>query len=498
MNGRHFAAAVVAMLILGTTAFIAGAAGASVVADAVMKGDITAVRKLLLAKADVNAPQVDGATALHWAVYHNDLPTTDLLLKAGADVTAANREGATPLMMASLYGNAAIIERLLKAGADAKERGPNGETTVMLAARNGNPSAIKVLVAAGADVNAKEALRATTALMWAAQQGHAEAARSLIELGANVAAKSGPAGLPRNYMSSAVPVQTVEAAAKRRRDARAAGRTYEEQLAFEQANGTVPDDRVSQAVAFVASGAATIADVVNGLGLNAQQAADLTKRVREATAGAGAFAPTPGAPAAPAANDAAAAAAAADRANQQDIIIAGLVGGGSGGLTPLVFAAREGNLDTAKVLVERRRRRQPADGVRLDAAARRHQQPQLPAGRVPPRARRRSEYREQGRLDAVVSGDRQPEHRRRRLSGAEAGHGQPGVHQAPARPQGGHQRARQREHAQPDDLHDAVVLRARRDRVRARRAIERCGVDEAAARARRRSESRRPASATPR
>jgi len=350
MNARHIA--VVALLVVGTTAFIAGAAGPSIVADAVMNGDTAAVRKLVLAKVDVNAPQVDGATALHWAIYHDDLATTDLLLKAGADVKAANREGATPLMMASLYGNAAIIERLLKAGADAKERGPNGETTVMLAARNGNPSAIKVLVAAGADVNAKESLRATTALMWAAEQGHADAARSLIELGASVAAKSGPAGLPRNYMSSAVPVQTVEAAAKRRRDARAAGRTYEEQLAFEQANGTVPDDRVSQAVAFVASGAATIADVVNGLGLNAQQAADLAKRVSEATAGgAGAFGVPPGAP--PAENGAAAAAAAADRANQQDIIIAGLVGGGSGGLTPLVFAAREGNLDTAKVLVER-------------------------------------------------------------------------------------------------------------------------------------------------
>jgi ankyrin repeat protein len=37
---------------------------------------------------------------------------------------------------------------------------------------------------------------------------------------------------------------------------------------------------------------------------------------------------------------------------QQDVILAGLVGGGSGGLTPLVFAAREGRLDTAKVLVE--------------------------------------------------------------------------------------------------------------------------------------------------
>src|SRR3989442_6493329 len=130
-----------------------------------------------------------------------------------------------------------MIQRLLKAGADPKERGPNGETTVMFAARNGTRAAIKVLVAAGADVNAKENLRATTALMWAAEQGHAAAAKTLVELGADVGAKSGPAGLPRNYMSSAVPVEAVEAAAKRRRDAKAAGRTYEDQLAFERATG---------------------------------------------------------------------------------------------------------------------------------------------------------------------------------------------------------------------------------------------------------------------
>jgi len=340
MTHRRITGCVAALLVC-TTAFTR-AAGTDV-ADAVMKGDAAAVRKLLLTKADVNATQVDGATALHWAVYRNDLEITDLLLKAGANVKAANREGSTPMFMAALYGNPAMIARLLKAGADPKGRGPNGETTVMFAARNGNPEAIKALVAAGADVNAKETLRATTALMWAAEQGHAAAARTLVELGADVSAKSGPAGLPRNYMSSAVPVEAVEAAAKRRRDAKAAGRSYEDQLAFEQATGAVPDDRISQAIAFVASGAATVADVVSGLGLNAAQEAELTARVRAGAAQGTAFGQPPAAvkPAENAVNDA-----------NQDVIIAGLVGGGSGGLTPLVFAAREGSLDTAKVLIE--------------------------------------------------------------------------------------------------------------------------------------------------
>src|SRR5205823_1623251 len=36
----------------------------------------------------------------------------------------------------------------------------------------------------------------------------------------------------------------------------------------------------------------------------------------------------------------------------EDVVIAGLVGGGSGGLTALDFAAREGDLESAKLLVE--------------------------------------------------------------------------------------------------------------------------------------------------
>src|SRR5207249_5430167 len=97
----------------------AGAAGnRSDVANAVMKRDNAAVRALLQRKVDVNAAQVDGATAIHWAVYNDDLETADLLIRAGANVKVANLDGATPLAMACLYGNTAMIDMLLKAGAD--------------------------------------------------------------------------------------------------------------------------------------------------------------------------------------------------------------------------------------------------------------------------------------------------------------------------------------------------------------------------------------------
>src|SRR3979409_670638 len=89
-------------------------AGRPDVADAVMRGDKAALRTLLQQKADVNAPQVDGATALHWAVYRNDLDAAGQLIRAGAKVDAANREGVTPIAMAALYGHTPMIEALVK------------------------------------------------------------------------------------------------------------------------------------------------------------------------------------------------------------------------------------------------------------------------------------------------------------------------------------------------------------------------------------------------
>ena len=169
-----------------------GAAGSDV-ADAVMRGDKSAVRALLERNADVNARQADGATALQWAVYRGDLDTAELLIHAGADVNAANRDGATALSLACTGGNAALIDALLKAGADPNERLPQAETALMMASRTGRVEAMKVLLDQGADVNAKEALRGTTALMWAASQGYPAAVQLLIERGAEVSARSNPA-----------------------------------------------------------------------------------------------------------------------------------------------------------------------------------------------------------------------------------------------------------------------------------------------------------------
>jgi uncharacterized protein len=179
-------------------AFLAGllctaglAAGTSDVADAAMKKNAAAVRSLIQQKADVNAPQADGTTALHWAARWDDVEMAGALIRAGARVQVANRDGATPTFLATVNGSAAMIETLLKAGAD-----PNapvlsrGETALMMASRTGKLDAVKVLLGRGATVNATENLRGTDALMWAAEQGHSAVVQLLIENGANVKAQS--------------------------------------------------------------------------------------------------------------------------------------------------------------------------------------------------------------------------------------------------------------------------------------------------------------------
>jgi len=160
----------------------------SPLADAAEKPDRTAIRTLLEQRADVNAPQADGMTALHWAAYHDDLETARLLVEAKANVSAANRYGVTPLSLACQNGSTSIVELLLERGANPNTALRGGETALMTAARTGKPGPVAALLKRGAGVNAKER-RGQTALMWAAAEGNTEVVEALIEAGADIRAK---------------------------------------------------------------------------------------------------------------------------------------------------------------------------------------------------------------------------------------------------------------------------------------------------------------------
>jgi ankyrin repeat protein len=158
--------------------------------QAVKSGDIESVRGLLKQHVDVNAPQGDGATALHWASHRDDLTIADLLIRSGARPNAVDDVGTTPLHLACTNRSASMVERLLRAGASANAALLNGETVLMTCARTGDTAAVKALLAHGADANAMEHEHHQTALMWAVAQSHASVVRLLLEARADVRARS--------------------------------------------------------------------------------------------------------------------------------------------------------------------------------------------------------------------------------------------------------------------------------------------------------------------
>lgn len=176
-------------LVVAVATVTAGPTDATVV-DAVRAGDTAAVHALLKARADVNARQPDGASALHWAAHRDDRDAARLLLEFRADANAVDDYGMTPLMLAAGNGSASMILMLIGGGADVNQSQPSGETPLMAAARTGSAPAVDALLRAGANANAREAWRGQTALMWAASQRHGPVVRQLIAHGAKVDARS--------------------------------------------------------------------------------------------------------------------------------------------------------------------------------------------------------------------------------------------------------------------------------------------------------------------
>ena len=165
------------------------AAGVPLV-EAAKAGDRTAALALIEKRADVNAPEPDGTTALHWAAHHGDVELVQRLIRAGANVKAVNDYGATAMSEAAALADPQLLGALLEAGADVESPNADGQTALMLVARTSRVDAAKLLMARGANVNAVEKWRGQTALIWASAQNQPAMVRELIAAGANVNARA--------------------------------------------------------------------------------------------------------------------------------------------------------------------------------------------------------------------------------------------------------------------------------------------------------------------
>ena len=186
MNARAFK--VLAISAAWGVVVAAGAARGpeSPIADAAMRGDVATVRSLIARRADVNAPQGDGMTALHWAADRGDSVLATELLRAKADVRRRTRIGGyTPLHIATRTGNPAVVRALIVAGSDVKATTSSGATPLHFAAAAGNADVVRALLAKGADPNARESNWGQTPLIFAAEYGRAPAIQALLKHGAD-------------------------------------------------------------------------------------------------------------------------------------------------------------------------------------------------------------------------------------------------------------------------------------------------------------------------
>jgi len=291
------------------------AAGSATVADAAMQGDRDAARSLLQKGADVNAAQSDGMTALHWAVLKSDAEMAKMLLYAGANVKAATRLGGyTPLLMASRNGDVAMIETLLGGGADPNSATTNGTTALMLAAASGNADAVKVLLDHKADINARESARGETALVFAAANGRADVIRVLTARGADV--------------KGTTKVVDLSSFAKEEQERFAQ---------FQQGGGRGANARAEGAEAKAADAKSADAKLADAKTAEAKPAEAKTAEAKPAEE--------------PARTGRNATRAAGKAGVDRQFLYSELVAT-QGGLTPLHLAARQGQLDAVKALLE--------------------------------------------------------------------------------------------------------------------------------------------------
>ena len=130
----------------GNTALILAAAGG-------FFGDAKpAITALAAAKANLDARNRDGVTALMVAARENEWSYAEALIAAGAEVSAADPDGWTALMYAAYNGSATVAKALLAAKADPKPRAKSGWDALLLAISSGQGSLAETLVAAGVPV----------------------------------------------------------------------------------------------------------------------------------------------------------------------------------------------------------------------------------------------------------------------------------------------------------------------------------------------------------
>ncbi len=146
-----------------------------------MSGNLTRVRELIAAGADINFANRSGVSSLMVACQWNQTEVVRFLLENGADVRhQESSSGRDALMYSCFSGNPELVELILNNGAMIDATDAMGRSALMIAASVGKAESVRVLLQTGANADLKDHCGAT-ALDWAREAGHQDLADLFVE-----------------------------------------------------------------------------------------------------------------------------------------------------------------------------------------------------------------------------------------------------------------------------------------------------------------------------
>ena len=165
---------------------------------AARRGDCRAVEGLLKKKANPNARDDEGATALVRAALVCQPNVLTQLLDSGADINASDEQGRTPLVFAIQRDppdkdfarrQMEVIKLLLSRKANPSLKDADGNTVIHYAARQRNVDVLKMMLALGVPADGRNKDGATPLFVAASDGREPQNVQALIAAGADVNAK---------------------------------------------------------------------------------------------------------------------------------------------------------------------------------------------------------------------------------------------------------------------------------------------------------------------
>lgn len=113
------------------------------------------IKRLLAARADINAPGIWGETAVMVATQNKNTGLVKMLVRSGADLAIRDASGSTVLCLAVRHGSEDLVRFLVISGADPNLPNSSGETPLWLATEQDRPEIVSLLLSLGARVGEK-------------------------------------------------------------------------------------------------------------------------------------------------------------------------------------------------------------------------------------------------------------------------------------------------------------------------------------------------------